>query len=197
MRRFTFRLAALAALLVLAAFAYSQDVQLESRVFEIAQKLRCPSCVSESVSDSSAPIAQQMRVVIQEQLEQGRAEAQIFAYFQERYGDWILLDPPKRGIHLVAWLLPIIVGLLALIVVALLARRWLNNSRKPIEATEEELARVRAQMSAAGAGGAVTTLSPEPDTVALSGTGGGAAAETDAADAPDDHNDPNRTGGSN
>lgn len=136
--------------LLLASLTLAQDVQLESRVFEIAQKLRCPSCVSESVSDSSAPIAQQMRVVIQEQLEQGRTETEIFAYFQDRYGDWILLDPPKRGIHLVAWLLPIIVGILALAVVALLARRWLNNARRPIEATPEELARVRSQLGAEG-----------------------------------------------
>ncbi len=137
--------------LALGALALAQDVQLESRVFEIAQKLRCPSCVSESVADSSAPIAQQMRVVIQEQLEQGRTDAEIFGYFQDRYGDWILLDPPKRGIHLVAWILPIVIGVLALVVVALLARRWLRNSRRPIEATPAELERVRQQLNAAGA----------------------------------------------
>lgn len=128
------------------AHAAAQEVQLESRVFEIAQKLRCPSCVSESVSDSNAPIAQQMREIIQGQLEEGRTESEIFAYFQNRYGDWILLDPPKRGIHLVAWLLPIIIGVVAVAVVALLAKRWLANSRKPIEATPEELARVRSQL---------------------------------------------------
>jgi cytochrome c-type biogenesis protein CcmH len=121
-------------------------VQLETRVFEIARQLRCPSCVSESVSDSSAPIAQQMREIIQDQLVAGRSETEILAYFQTRYGDWILLDPPKRGIHLVAWFLPIIVGVVAVAVVALLARRWLANSRKTIEATPEELARVRSQL---------------------------------------------------
>jgi len=126
-------------------------VQLEARVFEIARQLRCPSCVSESVADSNSPISQQMRVLIQEQLEQGRSEEEIFAYFQGRYGDWIMLDPPKRGIHLVAWLLPVIVAVLALATVALLVRRWLANSRKPIEATPEELERVRRQLGAAGA----------------------------------------------
>lgn len=170
------RLAVLVVGLALGVVALAQDVQLESRVFEIAQKLRCPSCVSESVSDSSAPIAQQMRVVIQEQLEHGRTEAEIFAYFQDRYGDWILLDPPKRGIHLVAWVLPIVVGLLALIVVALLARRWVNNSRKPIEATPEELARVREQLNAAGTLGpsadASATTAPSDDSSDQQGTGG-------------------------
>lgn len=139
-------LLAVVALLLLGAVALAQEVQLETRVFEIARQLRCPSCVSESVSDSSAPIAQQMREIIQDQLVAGRSETEILAYFQTRYGDWILLDPPKRGIHLVAWFLPIIVGVVAVAVVALLARRWLANSRKTIEATPEELARVRSQL---------------------------------------------------
>lgn len=142
----------LAALLALASLALAQNVELETQVFEISRQLRCPSCVSESVADSNAPIAQQMRVLIQEQLEQGSTEAEIFAYFQNRYGDWILLDPPKRGIHLVAWLLPVIVAALALVVVGLLTRRWLRNSRVPIEATPEELARVRSQLGSLGAG---------------------------------------------
>jgi cytochrome c-type biogenesis protein CcmH len=135
-----------ALLALLAALASAQTVQLETRVFEIARQLRCPSCISESVADSSAPIAQQMRVIIQEQLEQGQSEQQIMAYFQNRYGDWIMLDPPKRGIHLVAWLLPVIVGLLALVVVALLARRWLANSRRPIQASAADIERVRRQL---------------------------------------------------
>ena len=139
-------LLAVVALLLLGAVALAQEVQLETRVFEIARQLRCPSCVSESVSDSSAPIAQQMREIIQDQLVAGRSETEILAYFQTRYGDWILLDPPKRGIHLVAWLLPIIVGVVAVSVVVLLARRWLANSRRPVEATPEELARVRSEL---------------------------------------------------
>ncbi len=138
--------AAAAVLALLGTWAAAQEVQLETRVFEIARQLRCPTCVSESVSDSSAPIAQQMREIIQDQLVQGRSEAEILAYFQTRYGDWILLDPPKRGIHLVAWLLPIIVGIVAVTVVVLLARRWLANSRKPVEATPEELERVRSEL---------------------------------------------------
>lgn len=139
------RLLLLSALL-LGAIAFAQEVQLESRVFQIARELRCPACISESVADSNSPIAQQMRVLIQDQLEAGRSEEEIYSYFVNRYGDWILLDPPKRGIHLVAWLLPIIVGVLAVITVALLARRWLAASRRPLEASPEELERVRAEL---------------------------------------------------
>lgn len=136
-------------LAALLAAAYAQSVQLEARVFEIARELRCPSCVSESVADSSAPIAQQMRVLIQEQLEAGKSDDEIYAYFQARYGDWVLLDPPKRGIHLVAWLLPVVAAILAVLIVALLVRRWLANARAPITASAEDIERVRRELAGA------------------------------------------------
>lgn len=125
------------------AWAFAQEVEIGSRTFDLARNLRCPVCVSESVADSSAPIAQQMRELIQEKIDEGLSDPQIYAFFQERYGDWILLDPPKRGLHLLVWLLPVIVGLAAVITVALLARRWLAASRTPLDASEAELARVR------------------------------------------------------
>ena len=139
-------LLAAAALLLLGAVALAQEVQLETRVFEIARQLRCPSCVSESVSDSSAPIAQQMREIIQDQLVEGRSETEILAYFQTRYGDWILLDPPKRGLHLLVWVLPVAgaaVGVGALVV---LGRRWVRRSQEPVAVDPEDVARVRSEL---------------------------------------------------
>ncbi len=127
--------------------ALAQDVQIENRVFEIAAKLRCPICTSESVADSSVQLAVQMREIIQEQLDDGRTEPEILAFFQERYGDWILLDPPKRGLHLLVWVLPIagaFVGVTALIV---LGRRWQRRSHEPIEVDPEDLARVRSELA--------------------------------------------------
>src|SRR5690606_15391753 len=106
----------------------------------------CPVCVSESVADSNAQLAQQMREMIQQQLEQGRSEAEIFSYFTNRYGDWIMLDPPKRGIHLIVWILPVVAGLLGLAVVIVLMRRWLASARRPIEVDPASLERVRAEL---------------------------------------------------
>jgi cytochrome c-type biogenesis protein CcmH len=134
------------AALLLGGFVAAQDVELHSRVFEIARQLRCPVCVSESVADSNAQLAQQMRQMIQQQLEEGRSEAQIFSYFTNRYGDWIMLEPPKRGLHLVVWVLPVVAGLAGLAVVALLVRRWLATARQPIVVGQEALDRVRAEL---------------------------------------------------
>lgn len=142
-------LLALAALLLcLAGFAFGQQVELQSRVFEIAGNLRCPVCVSESVADSNAQLAQQMRELIQQQLEEGRSETEIYAYFTNRYGDWIMLDPPKRGVHLLVWLLPVAAVLLAVAVLTVFVRRWLARSREQPVVDEADLERVRAELRA-------------------------------------------------
>lgn len=149
-------------LAVLLGSAFAQDVEIGSRAFAIARNLRCPVCVSESVADSSAQIAQQMRTVIQERIDEGMTDQQIYAYFQASYGDWIMLQPPKRGVHLFVWLLPVLVALTALAVVAVLARRWLAASRTPINASAEELARVRQLLGEGGPAGGQEAR-PEPE----------------------------------
>ena len=136
----------LLALLSLAA-AQNEVTELDPRVFEIGGQLRCPVCVSESVAESSSPTSLEMRQIIQEQLAQGRSEAEILSFFQERYGDWILLEPPKRGLHLLVWILPVIAGIVGLVTLALFVRRWTRASREPIIADENDLRRVRDALS--------------------------------------------------
>lgn len=128
------------------AASQSSDVQLEDRVFEIGRKLRCPVCVSESVADSNAQIAQEMRQLIQTNLESGMSEKQILAYFQARYGDWILLDPPKRGLHLVVWLLPIAAALGGIVFLGFKIRGWRAAADAPVIVEPGELERVREAM---------------------------------------------------
>jgi cytochrome c-type biogenesis protein CcmH len=119
---------------------------LDPKVFEIANELRCPVCTAESVGDSSAPIAVEMRNVIQDQLGQGKSEKEILAFFQERYGDWILLNPPKRGVHLLVWLLPLIAAIVGVGLLAMYLRRWTRQAKAPVEVSKEDLERVREEM---------------------------------------------------
>ena len=130
-------------LLCAGSLLFAQETQLEQLVFEIGRDLRCPVCTSESVADSNADIAIEMRNIIQEKLEAGESEAEIKAFFQARYGDWILLEPPKQGIHLFVWLLPTIAALLGAVVLFILFRRWTAATKVPVEAAEEDIARVR------------------------------------------------------
>jgi cytochrome c-type biogenesis protein CcmH len=132
--------------LVTITFAQDTTASLESRVFEIARELRCPVCTSESVGDSSSSVAIEMRNIIQDQLEQGKSKTEILAFFQERYGDWIMLEPPKRGIHLLVWVLPVIASLIGLGLLFTMLKRWTKKSRAPIDVSSEDLGRVREEM---------------------------------------------------
>lgn len=90
------------------------DVNLElnenqqARVRDIGAKLRCLVCQGESVADSRAPFAFEVKRQIGEFLQQNRTDAEIIGFFQTRYGDTILLEPPRRGINLVLWGVPVI-----------------------------------------------------------------------------------------
>jgi cytochrome c-type biogenesis protein CcmH len=135
-------------LLALASLAPAQPQELDPRVFEIAGALRCPTCVSESVAQSSSPIAREMRAIIQEQLDAGANRGEVLAFFQERYGDWILLEPPKRGLHLVVWLAPVAAMIAGAALLVVLLRRWRVAGDTPVAADPVDLARVRAALAA-------------------------------------------------
>lgn len=129
--------------LLAAGVGSAQDGDLDQQVFEIARQLRCPVCVSESVADSSSRVAVEMRDLIQQRIEQGESERQILAFFRERYGDWILLEPPLEGIHLLVWLLPVVVVLVGAGGLGLFVRRWLAAGKDTPAVGSEDLARVR------------------------------------------------------
>ena len=85
---------------------------------QVAAGLRCPTCAGESVAASRADAADSMRAVIADQLRAGRTPAQVRAWFAQRYGDWVLLDPPSRGPGLPLHLLPLAalgIGAIALV----------------------------------------------------------------------------------
>ena len=133
----------MAFVMTMLASALAQEVQVEREVFDISRQLRCPVCISESVADSSATTSIEMRNVVREQVQAGRSEAEILSFFRERYGDWVLLEPPREGIHLVVWMLPSIAAVVALLLLLLYVQRWTKQAHSPIEASQEDLERVR------------------------------------------------------
>ena len=143
-------LASLASLAITVALSFggalAQERELDPRVFEIGRELRCPTCVAESVGESNAAIAREMRTLIQEQLDQGASRPEVLAFFQERYGDWILLNPPMRGVNLLVWTLPWVVVLLSVLFVTRLLRRWRAAADAPVRVDPEALDRVRSEL---------------------------------------------------
>ena len=101
----------------------------EQEVHEVAAQLRCVVCQTLSVADSPSEMAGQMRGIVRERLAAGDTPAQVQQYFVERYGDWILLAPPRRGFTLLVWLAPFFAVLVGVVVVAVRLKGWTRRRR--------------------------------------------------------------------
>jgi cytochrome c-type biogenesis protein CcmH len=93
----------------------AEDPGLEERVMAIAAQLRCPVCQNQTIAESDADLAKDLRGQIREQLQRGRGENDVVAYMTERYGDFVLWRPPFKSTTLVLWLGPALLVLLGLI----------------------------------------------------------------------------------
>lgn len=78
------------------------------RVREITSRLRCPVCQGESVAESPSQNAQEITALVRQQVAAGQSDAQIQQFFVDRYGDWILLEPPRSGRTLLLWAVPLL-----------------------------------------------------------------------------------------
>ena len=88
----------------------------------IAQKLQCPVCDGQPITESNATIARQMRARVQQLVDGGDSEATILEFFEERYGPAVLREPRPAGIGLGVWVAPPIMALLGLVVIIRLLR---------------------------------------------------------------------------
>jgi cytochrome c-type biogenesis protein CcmH len=84
------------------------DPATEQRLKELAEELRCLVCQNQTIADSNAPLALDLRNQIRTQIAQGRSDSQIRAYMVERYGDFVLYKPPFKASTLVLWLGPLL-----------------------------------------------------------------------------------------
>lgn len=94
----------------------------EDRAYTLESRLRCPACTQVSIAESPSETAAGMRRVVADQIAAGRSDEQIITYFEDRYGAWVLLDPPPRGGTLLLWLLPVIAAVIGLAVTLTRAR---------------------------------------------------------------------------
>jgi cytochrome c-type biogenesis protein CcmH len=117
-------LAAAAALGFVAVRGHQQPESRAEQVQRIAAGLHCPICKDLSVADSPAPLAQQMRQQIDQQLAAGRSPDDIRAGFVAAYGDSVLMSPPRHGLGGAAYYLPLAVLLGGALVAGMLLRQW-------------------------------------------------------------------------
>ena len=97
-------------LLILALLATPVQAQItdaeEIRARDIGHELRCVVCQNQSIEESDAMLAQDMRRIVRDRVAAGDSNADVIAYMRERYGDYVLLKPPVQGNTYVLWFLP-------------------------------------------------------------------------------------------
>jgi cytochrome c-type biogenesis protein CcmH len=122
------------------------DPQLEKRVMRLAEELRCLVCQNQTIADSNAPLAVDLREQVREQMRKGASDDQIVDYLVARYGDFVRYRPPLKATTVLLWFGP---PLLLLVGFAVLLRRLRMRRGEPSDAlTETDRARAAALLAA-------------------------------------------------
>ena len=122
-------------LLLAAAGAFAQDdAALEKRVSGLAHELRCLVCQNQTLADSNAPLAVDLRNQIREQLKAGKSERDVIDFMVARYGDFVLYRPPFKAATVALWAGPFVLLALG----AWLLIRRVRKKAPPAELTEAE-----------------------------------------------------------
>jgi cytochrome c-type biogenesis protein CcmH len=120
------------------------DPVLEARAREISRGLRCVVCQNESIDESDADLAHDLRVLVRERLVAGDSDEQVVQFIVDRYGDFVLLRPPVKPETYLLWASPAILLLLAGVIIAMYLRRHRSGIAMPQPLSAEEQARVDA-----------------------------------------------------
>jgi cytochrome c-type biogenesis protein CcmH len=118
-----------------------QDAKLEARAREISRTLRCLVCQNQSIDDSDAPLAHDLRVLLRERLMAGDTDAQAIGFMVARYGNFILLRPPVQADTLVLWFGPALLLMVAAIGFGRYVRRSaaaFSSETAPLKSDEQE-----------------------------------------------------------
>lgn len=148
MRRAIALLALLVALSARPALAVEPDEMLgdpalEARARALSRELRCMVCQNESIDDSNAPLARDLRLLVRERLVTGDSDQAVLDFLVARYGDFVLLRPRLTAQTLLLWGAPFLVVLIGGTVMVLTLRRHRREASAPAPLTAEEEERVR------------------------------------------------------
>ena len=139
-----------ALLLALHGFAFGQaaevakpDPAVEARLKALAEELRCLVCQNQTIADSNAPLALDLRNQIRDQVRQGRSDDQIRSYMVDRYGEFVLYRPPLTAATVLLW-----VGPFALLAIAVGVYLFMVRRRRPATADAPMSSDKRAQIAA-------------------------------------------------
>ena len=149
------RAAALLAFTATLAFGQALDVAkpdpaIEARVKTLGEELRCLVCQNQTIADSTAPLALDLRNQIRTQIAQGRSDDQIRDYMVERYGDFVLYKPPFKATTAVLWVGPFALGVVGLFVLAGVVRRRRPEGEDATALSADERAKIERMLEESG-----------------------------------------------
>jgi cytochrome c-type biogenesis protein CcmH len=121
--------------------ALSQDTDLDRRVMQVSAELRCLVCQNQTLADSNADLAVDLRRQIREQLGSGKSERDVLDFMVQRYGDFVLYRPPLKASTVLLWAGPFLLLGLGMV---LLIRRIRSTNREAPPLSEAERARAAA-----------------------------------------------------
>ena len=131
---------ALLFVLALLSFSASADSDTEARVRQLEEKLRCLVCQNQTLADSNAELAGDLRRQVREQVAAGRSDQQIIDYLVQRYGDFVLYEPPFKSTTALLWIGPfVLLVAAALILIATLRRRRRAPEEPALAADDKRL----------------------------------------------------------
>jgi len=114
------------------------DPALEARARAISKELRCLVCQNQSIDDSSADLARDLRILVRQRLVAGDSNEQVIQYIAARYGDFVLLQPPLKPATLTLWLAPPLLLILGVAMsIVYLRRRRSDGAALPLSADEQ------------------------------------------------------------
>ena len=127
-----------------------KDPALEARAREISKELRCLVCQNQSIDDSDAPLARDLRILVRDRLKAGDSDEQVMGFVVERYGDFVLLRPPFKSYTAILWAGPALFLIAGVGGVAIWHRRRRTAVRETAPLSADEKARVDALLDRGG-----------------------------------------------
>lgn len=114
-----------------------------ARYQKLIDEFRCVVCQNQSVADSNADLAQDVRDLVRNMVLQGKTDQQISAFLVERYGDFVLYNPPVKPVTYLLWVGPVVLLLIAVGFLISLIRRHAARTAQPPTLTEEEQQKIQ------------------------------------------------------
>ncbi len=118
------------------------DPALEQRARDLGREIRCMVCQNQSIEDSEATLARDLRLIVREQIARGSSDEQVREFLHTRYGDFVLLRPPFSWATAVLWATPAVALALGLLFIVSARRRAATATAMPAPLSEEERQRL-------------------------------------------------------